>query len=212
MLEDVKAFFSQCAKPFIHSWKSIREAQANLMKYLQEFKEWYNDPVRVSTRRILEKSSEVSVHYSLASGEDQASLELQYEHSTPQLAPLSVSITLPPHVFESSTGSYQSNIKLTTRSHSPSIKLQSSPLPTPWSSETRIAPYGARLNPGDAGIHLRPLRPSYRSQSSSDDLISNAESADPLIVPKEHSEANIPPQAAWAPTVLQPQRYQGASR
>ena len=167
---------------------NILGALPKFKEYLREFKNWHDDPVGVSTRKLA---------YSLASNEDRSSLELQ------RLSPFA---TPSAHAPLSPTGSYWLKPKLTTPLHSQSSMVQTSPLTTPASSQTTIAPLGVRSNAGYAPFNARP--PFPRSAHSSSELpLLGSNSPDLLTVQRHETESLIPPQAAWARPVLQPQKY-----
>lgn len=217
VMENTKEFFRQCKKPFTHSWDSIRDTLLELRDYWKEFKEWHGDPIEVSTRDVARGTPsahgyvEVKVH-SVSSSEDESSLEHQYEHARPHQVPLSAFAALPAHMTLSPINSYQPKHK--TRPMPPSLSqsstIQSSHRTSPWSSETKIALSKTRSNIEDARVGRRPLQPFPRSAYSATELPSSRDSSDPNVARRHHTESIIPPQAAWAPTVLQPQQRQVA--
>ncbi len=219
VMENTKEFFKQCLKPFTHSRNSIRNTLRELRNYWKEFKEWHSDPFEVSTRDLARhapsahRSVEVKVH-SVSSSEDGSSLEHQYEHATPHPVPLSSFAALPAHMTLSPISSYQSKPKTWPMPHSlsQSSTIQSSHRTSPWSSETRIALSKTRSNIEDARVGRRPLKPFPRSAYSATELPSSRGSSDPNVARRHHTESIIPPQAAWAPTVLQPQQRQVARK
>ena len=150
-------------------------------KFFYDFKSWHDDPVRVSTQ----------LAPSIGSDENESSPESQYEHPKTHKIPL-VRVR---HSPWSQTGPV-------TRSRSPSPMIISTPHTPAWSSETANGLYEVRLNDGDAS--LGSLQPSPQSAYSSTELLPRQGSSDQLIVREHHTEAIIPPQAAWAATVLRP--------
>lgn len=206
VLEDTKEFFRQCAKPFTHSWNSILDTLRQLRDYWKEFKEWHNDPVEVSTRVLVQYtpslggSIEVKVH-SVPSSEDGSSL---YKHAVPHQVPLSAFATLP------AISSYRP--KPTPYSRSRHSMIPPSNHASPRSSETKIASHKTKSHPEDAHMCSRPLRPFPRSAYSFTELPPGQDQLDPLIARRHHTEPSMPPQAAWAPTILQPQRRQEARK
>lgn len=215
VLEDTKEFFRQCAKPFTHSWNSILNTLHQLRDYWKEFKEWHKDPVEVSTRVLVQHtpslggSIEVKVH-SVPSSEDGCSLGFPYEHAIPHQVPLSAFATLPAHMTLSPIGSYRP--KPTPYSRPQHSMIPPSYHASPRSSETKIASHKTKSHPGDAYMCSRPLRPFPRSAYSSTELPPGQDQLDPLIARRHHTEPIMPPQAAWAPTILQPQRRQEARK
>ncbi|CAF9943815.1 MAG: hypothetical protein ALECFALPRED_001399 [Alectoria fallacina] len=209
VMEDLKEFFRQCAKPFTHSWNSILNTLRQLRAYWQEFKQWHHDPVGVSTRVLAQQtpsisgSTEVKVH-SVHSSEEASFLESNLEHAPPHQVPLSAFATLPPHTTLSPIGSHQP--KSTPLSRSQSSVILSNHYTSPWSSETENAPYKPRSSTGDAHTSPRPLQPFPRSAYSSTKLPPSQDSSDLLTVRRHHTDPIMPPQAAWAPTALQPQQ------
>lgn len=201
VLENTKAFFRQCSEPFTQWWEKK-------MNDWREFKDWHNDPVGLSREAsephspATDKSVKVKVH-SVHSDEEASLQESHLEHGTPHQVPLSTFATLPPHMTLSPIGSYRP--KPTPRSHSQSSMIESS-RHNPWSPETKVAPYKARSNNGDADISLRPLQPFPRSAYSLTELNPSQESLDSHSTWRSQTEPLLPPQAAWAPTVLQPQQ------
>ena len=218
-MEDTKEFFRQCAKPFTHSWNSIRNTLRQLRDYWKEFKEWHSNPTEVSTRVLARHtpsahgSGEVKVH-SVSSSEDGSPLEHQYEHATPHRVPVSSFAALPAHMTLSPISSYQPKPKPRPMPHSLSQSsiIKSSHRTSPWSSETKIALSKTRSNIEDPRAGRRPLQPFPRSAYSSTELPSSRDSSDPNVARRHHTESTIPPQAAWAPTVLQPQERQVARK
>lgn len=158
-----------------------------LEEYLGEFKEWHNDPVGVSTREV---------DCALASNEDQPLLELQR---------LSRFARHPANTPLLPTGPYPLNPKFTTRSHSQSSTVQTSPYTTPDSSQTTITPSGLIPNTGE--VHLVSRPPFPRAAHSSSELpFLGSDSPDLFTAQIHQTEPLMPPQAAWARPVLQPER------
>ena len=180
-----------------------------MREYWREFKKWHKDPVRVSTMgsaphtSSMDGSLEVKVH-SVPSNENRSLLESQYEYATPHKVPLSTFATIPSHMSLSPISSYRPK----PLSRSQSSVIQASHHTTPWSSQQNLAPYKARSNTGDAHISQRPLQPFPRSAYSYTDLPPGQDPSDPLTARRHYTEPILPPQATWAPTVLQPQQYQ----
>ena len=192
VLEDTKEFYRQCAKPFTDSWR--------------EFKDWHNDPVGVSKIDLVRHSASTNKSvevFSLHSSEEVSLQEFHLKHGTPHQVPLSAFANLPPHMTLSPIGSYRP--KPTPRSHSQSSMIESS-RHNPWASETKITPYRAGPNNGDADMSLRPLQPFPRSAYSFTEFLPSQESLDSHSPRRNLTEPLLPPQAAWAPAVLQPQR------
>lgn len=206
MIEDTKEFFRQCVKPFTHSWHSILSTLHQIRDYWREYEEWHNDPVGVSTRVLarhtpsIDGSVGVKVH-SVSTNESESLLESQYDNATPHKVPLSTYATLPSHMSLSPIGSYRPK----PLSRSQSSMMQSSQHTTPWSSQKNLAPYKARSNTGDAHISRHPLRPFPRSAYSYTNLPPGQDPSDPLTARRHYTEPILPPQATWAPKVLQPQ-------
>lgn len=199
MIEDTKEFFRQCVKPFTNSWESVSNTLNEIRKYLREYKEWHNDPVGVSTRGLarhtpsMDGSVEIKGH-SASTHENGSLLESQHENATPHKVPLSTFATLPSHMSLSPMGSYRPK----PLSRSQSSMIQSSYHTTPWSSQKNI-------NTGDADTSPHPLQPFPRSAYSYTNLPPSHEPADPLTARRNYTEPILPPQATWAPRVLQPQ-------
>ena len=206
VIEDTKEFFRQCVKPFTHSWHSVLNTLIQVRDYWREYKEWHNDPVGVSTRVLARHTPSIdgSVEVKMASAstnENESLLESQYDNATPHKVPLSTYATLPSHMSLSPIASYRPN----PLSRSQSSMIQSSHHTTPWSSPKNIAPHKARSNTGDAQVRPRPLRPFPRSAYSYTNLPPGQDPSDPLPARRQYTEPTLPPQATWAPTVLQPQ-------
>lgn len=155
----------------------------NLKEYLGEFKEWHNDPVGVSTRKV---------DCALASNEDQPLLELQR---------LSTFATPPAHTPLLPKDSYSFQPKLTTHSPSQSPMVQTSPHTTPDLLQTTIAPCALIPNTGDMHLVSRPPFPRAAHSSSELPLL-GSDTSDLLTAQVHQVEPLMPPQAAWARPVL----------
>lgn len=155
----------------------------NLKEYLGEFKEWHNDPVGVSTRKV---------DCALASNEDQPLLELQR---------LSTFATPPAHTPLLPKDSYSFQPKLTTHSPSQSPMVQTSPHTTPDLLQKTIAPCALISNTGDMHLVSRPPFPRAAHSSSELPLL-GSDTSDLLTAQVHQVEPLMPPQAAWARPVL----------
>ena len=202
MIEDTKEFFRQCGKPFTYSWRSVLDTLHEIGIYWREYKEWHKDPVGVSTSHTPSFHGSIEVKEpSPSTNENESLLESQHDNATPHKVPLSTFATLPSHMSLSPMASYRPK----PLSRSQSSMIQSSHRTTPWSSQNNIAAYKPRSDSGDANTSPRPLRPFPRSAYSYTNLPPGHEPSDPPTARRIYTEPSLPPQATWAPRVLQPQ-------
>lgn len=210
-IEDAKEFFTQCAKPFTHSWRSISSTRGQLRNGWREFKEWHNDPVEISSREFARLSTDESYDIEVRlvfSSKDVSLLEFLYERAIPDQVPLSTFAKLPSHMTLSPMGSYWPKPSPTPRSRSQSSMVKSSHHTPSEPSQSNTAIYRAKSDTGDAHIDPRSLRPFPRSAYSSTESTPSQETLYPPTARRHNTEATMPPQAAWAPTFRQPRKVQ----
>ena len=163
-VEDIEKFFQSTVE--------------GIENFYNEFKSWYDDPVRVS--QLPPPSN--------GSSEDLSPLGYHYEHPKVPL----VRVRDPP----------RSQTTPPPRSRSQSPMLQLTPHTTSWSSEIPTDPYERpRSNTRDASMGSS-LRPSFRSAYSSTEGLSRQGSSDRFLGQESHSESGIPRQAVRAATVV----------
>lgn len=130
----------------------------------------------------------------------------------PHQVPLSTFAKLPSHMTLSPMGSYWPKPSPTPRSRSQSSMVKSSHHTPSEPSQSNTAIYRAKSDTGDAHIDPRSLRPFPRSAYSSTESTPSQETLYPPTARRHNTEATMPPQAAWAPTFLQPRKVQPLSK
>ena len=175
-VEDIKNYFHSKAEDMKNYFNvKVKDTKDSY----KDFKSWYDDPVGKS------KKPPPSGNPS----EDESQLEYHYEHPKVPLVRV--------------RHSPRSQTTPSPRSRSQSPMLQSSPYTPPWSPEIPTRPYG-RPRSNSRNASMGSLRPSLASAYSSTELFSRQGSSDRLVVPEHHTESELPPQAAWAATVVRP--------